>query len=146
MDTKTIYDLLKEVRDDQKEHNKEAQETREALVKQGVSIENIKSDISEMKVVASRNTDNIEEHMQRTYQVEVGQEKMFTELERLHVDNLKRIEELQLAYVNVKERVNKLEEPQKAKAWLKKNYLAIASILTATGSLVALASKVLGWW
>lgn len=153
MDIKTIYELLKEVREDQKEHVREGHQTKEAVIQQAADIKNIKQNLDDMKSDIYENKENLREHMQRTYQVEIGQEKMFSELEKLHKDNLTRIETLQKAYLNVEEkntilaqRVDKLEGPKKAKAWLRQYYLEIVSVITATGSVLALASKIAGWW
>lgn len=153
MDNKTIYELLKEVREDQKSHVKEGQETRECVVKQSVSITEMQKNISDIKEDVAENKDNLKEHMQRTYQVEIGQEKMFGELERLHNLNFIEIERLNKAHEEGEKerqqlisRVDKLEEPQKAKTWIKKNLYSIISTITAIGSLIGLLTKYLGKW
>lgn len=146
MDIQSIYELLKEVRNDQKEHNRDAQETRLEVTAQSATIEAIKEDLQEIKKDVAENKEDLRVHMKRTYQVEVSQEKMFSELERLHTNNVSRIENLQKAYIDIAERLGKLEEPVKAKVWLKKNYLSIVSLGTATGSLITLVTKLIGWW
>lgn len=85
-------------------------------------------DLSEMKVDIAENRKDINYHIERTDQ-----------LQTLNVDNKKRID---LAEA----RITVLEEPERAKAWIKKNILSIASLITAISSLIALGTKIKGLW
>lgn len=85
-------------------------------------------DLAQMKVDIAENRKDINHHIERTDQ-----------LQTLNVDNKKRID---LAEA----RIAVLEEPVKAKAWIKKNILSLASLITAISSLVALGTKIKGLW
>jgi hypothetical protein len=113
MDLKIILDLLQEVREDQKEHGKE-------LSKQSVYLENMDADVKELKASVNINTADIAHHIRRT-----------DILEDLHKDNQARI-------VSGEARLEKLEEPVKAKAWFKKHMIAISAIITALVSIAAM--------
>jgi len=105
MDMKILFDLLKEVREDQKNHGRE-------LSKQSAYLENLDSDVKELKVSVLQNTEDISHHIRRT-----------DILQELHKDNQKRI-------ANSEERLDKLEEPVKARKWLKKNTKSVKVILS----------------
>jgi len=112
-DIQIMLDLLKEMREDQKNQGNE-------ISKHGVYLERLDSDVQEMKVTVSKNTEDVAEHMRRT-----------DLLEKLHRDNQARIE------LNER-RLDSLEEPVKARAFLKKHAFAIVSFLAALASVVAL--------
>ena len=116
-----IYGLLKEVRECQQKQNKE-------IIEQGVCLKNVEVNISEIKQSVSKNTEDVAEHIHRTNLLEENQVEMAETLN----DHDKRIEGL--------------EEPVKARAWLKKHYLSIGSMVTALLSLIALISKLLEIW
>lgn len=111
-ETELLLELLREVREEQKQHGKE-------LVKQSTYLEGMDSDIKELKPVVQKNTEDISHHIRRT-----------DLLEDLHRDNQKRIELSEL-------RLQKLEEPVKAKAWLKKHIVAITGVIAAMTSILA---------
>lgn len=111
-DLELLFDLLKEMREDQKLHGRE-------LVKQSTVLESLDCDIKELKPVVAKNTQDIAEHMRRT-----------DLLERLHLDNQKRIEISE-------SRLNKLEEPVKAKEWFKKNIIALLSTVATIITILA---------
>lgn len=113
MELKIILDLLKEVRDDQKKHGTE-------LAKQSACLENMDADFKELKATVRENTDDIAHHIKRT-----------DILEALHKDNQKKID------LN-EERLDKLEEPIKAKEWIKKYMITISAVITALVSIAAL--------
>lgn len=142
MDNKTIYDLLKEMREDQKEHGKSIQESEKVLVKQSEQLGAVQKDIEQMKIDVADNKDGLLEHMRRTDILE----KLHENAQKLHIDNAKKIYELEKLHIDNSKRIEKLEEPQKAKDWLKKNYLNVVSIITATASILALFTKLLSWW
>ncbi len=112
VDLKIVFDLLKEVREDQKEHGKE-------LAKQSADLQNLKSDVSDLKVNVSKNTDDVAHHIRRT-----------DLLQTLHDENQKKVEDHNL-------RLEKLEEPVKAKAWIKQHIVSISAIATALASIAA---------
>lgn len=113
MDLKMLYDLLQEVREDQKQHSRE-------LYKQSAYLENMDSDVKELKTTVGRNTEDIAHHIRRT-----------DILQDLHKDNQRKIEMSEA-------RIDKLEEPIKAKEWVKKNVIAISAIITTLISIAAL--------
>ena len=107
-----LFELLKEVREDQKKHGNE-------LAKQSAILDNLDSDVREMKTTVSKNTEDIAHHIRRT-----------DVLQALYDSNITRINEAE-------GRLDKLEEPVKAKAWVKDHMVSILSVLTAIGSLAA---------
>jgi chromosome segregation ATPase len=107
-----LFDLLKEVREDQKDHGK-------TLAKQSAYLEGIDSDVKELKPIVAKNTNDISNHMMRT-----------DLLEDLHKDNQKRIELSEA-------RLEKLEEPVKAKEWIKSHLVAILGVLGTIASILA---------
>ena len=113
MDLKIILDLLKEVREDQKEHSKE-------LYKQSAYLQSMDSDVKELKITVSKNTEDIAHHIRRT-----------DLLQELHSENQERIEKSEA-------RLEKLEEPVKAKEWIKNHAVAIITAAAAIASIIAL--------
>mgnify|MGYP001564770652 FL=1 len=107
-----ILDLLKEVREDQKEHGKE-------LSKQSAYLENMDIDVKELKANVSRNTEDIAHHIRRTDM-----------LEALHKDN-------QISIEQGAKRISKLEEPGKAIAWFKKHLVVVTGVIAAIASILA---------
>lgn len=107
-----ILDLLKEVREDQKEHGKE-------LNKQSAYLQTMDADIKEIKPVVAKNTEDIAYHIRRT-----------DLLQDLHIDNQKRIEMSE-------QRIEKLEVPVKAKEWVKNHLVTISAVVTALASMAA---------
>jgi hypothetical protein len=112
VDLKIIFDLLKEVREDQKQQGQE-------LAKQGAHIENMAADVCELKASVSKNTEDIAHHIKRT-----------DLLQELHQENQAKIEKSEA-------RLDKLEEPVKAKEWIKQHIITISAIVTAVASAVA---------
>lgn len=121
MDYKIIYELLKEVR-------KSQQEQGEKIVKQGVSLENVEKLLDDLKKITDENTENVAYHIHRTDLLEREHSKVMDVLN------------------SVCKRVDVLEEPIKAKAWFKRKYVSIISVVTAILSLIALVSRILGMW
>ena len=72
-----------------------------------------------MKTSVSKNTEDIAHHIRRT-----------DGLQDLYSSNRQRID-------SAEERLDKLEEPVKAKAWVKDHMVTLLSVLTAIGSLAA---------
>lgn len=132
MNEKMLYDLLKEVREDQKKHGDMLGRHGEELAKQSVCIDNIQKDVGDMKKDIARNTDDVAEHMSRT---DIA-ERNLQMLQELHKDNQKRIAQNQ-------DRIKKLEEPVKAKEWLGSNFKWMITVLTLVAGLV---TKILDLW
>ena len=112
VDLKMLFELLKEVREDQKTHGME-------LAKQSAILDNLDNDVKDLKKTVARNTEDIAHHIRRT-----------DGLQDLYDSNRTRI-------TDVETRVGKLEEPVKAKAWIKSNLVSVISICTAIGSFIA---------
>lgn len=111
-DLEILLELLKEVREDQKQHG-------QALAKQSAYLENMDVDVKELKVTVARNTEDISHHIRRT-----------DILEELHKDNQKKISQSE-------KRLERLEEPGKAISWLKKHIIAISGVIAAIASVLA---------
>mgnify|MGYP001607412613 CR=1 FL=1 len=107
-----LLSLLKEVREDQKQHGQE-------LAKQSAYLEGMDSDVKGLKDTVSRNTNDISYHIKRT-----------DILEQLHKDNQARINQGE-------QRLDKLEEPGKAIAWLKKHIITLSGVVAAIVSILA---------
>lgn len=129
MDANIVYDLLKEVRDDQKEDSKKIEKT-------ATHVEGIQEELKEVKKETALNTKHMGEHMARTEIAERGLQI----LTDLHLDNQKRIELLE-------EDVKKKEVEKEAKKQFKnilkndlKYWLTIATLV------VGLATKLMGLW
>jgi glutamate synthase domain-containing protein 1 len=131
-DNKLIYDLLKEMREDQKQQGEKQSEQGEELVKQRVCLDNVRKDIKKIQEDVAENKEDWRTHMKRT-----------DVLEQLHKDNQKRIEELEVQSKKKDERIRKLERPVIAKAWLKEN---VKWVLTISALGAGLVTKILEWW
>jgi len=126
-----VYDLLKEVRDEQRE--------------QGKTLYRMESDIKRNTEDLKRNTDDLILHMEQTKTVK-----------DLHAQNEKCIEYNEKFLYGDKEkdkdddgivgRVEKLEEPNKVKDYLYKNSMKVFKWLAAAGTAFGVISKYLGWW
>lgn len=116
IDIKIVHDLIKEVREDQKDQG-------QTLAKQSVILEHLDRDIKTIKKDVAQNTKDLSHHIART-----------DEVQNLNADNKIRIDDLE-------SRLKALEEPVKAKEWLKKHIVSLLSILTAIASLAALIIK-----
>lgn len=120
-----LYDLLKEVREDQKKHGEE-------LAKQSVSLVNLSSEQKEIKK-------DLKYHIKRTDEVQESN-RMLTEL---HQDNQKKIEQNET-------RIKLLEEPVKEKKVIEKYKDKIKGNwkfwLGIVGAVVGIASKIAGLW
>lgn len=124
MDDKMIYDLLKEVRDEQRDQGK---------------------CLTRMEVDIKRNTEDLIDHMEQTKTVK-----------DLHAQNEKRIEynEMFLYGDKVKDkedhgivgRVEDLEAPAKAKAYLRKKYMVWAGVISVTVGIAVGLGKIFGWF
>lgn len=122
---KLIYDLLQEVREDQKEDSAKIAET-------AICVSDMKPRLERVENKTDINTKNLGEHMSRT---DIAEESIGM-LKDLYEDNQKRIAALE---DDNKKKIAKEE----AKSWLKKNlkyWLTIATIVAA------LASKIAGLW
>ena len=118
-DLKIVFELLKEVREDQKQQGVE-------LAKQSVCLENLDTNVKELKVTVNKNTDDIAHHIRRT-----------DLLQELHQDNQDKIQESVVEIDASKIRLDKLEEPVKARAWIKTHLVTISAVLTALVSIAA---------
>lgn len=107
-----IRELLREVREDQKRHGNE-------LSKQSVYLETMDADVKELKSTVARNTEDIAHHIRRT-----------DALQDLYDSHRTQIDASE-------ERLSKLEEPVKAKAWVKANLVTVMSVLTAIATVAA---------
>lgn len=122
MDIQVIYDLLKEVRDEQKNLSEKNQEHREeALNWQSEAsnrLLNIEEDLREHKegVIQNRGAINL------------LSDKMQEIIKRLTV------------------RIEALEEPKKIREFLTKRYVKFSAFLAATATIAGAISKILGMW
>lgn len=105
MDWKMIYDLLKEVREDQKKHGEE-------LIKQSVCLDGLEKNVD-------KNTKDLTYHIHRT-------------------------DVLEGLYKTSEERITKLEEPEKAAAYLKKKWKFYVGVLVGILTIGSTVAKLIG--
>lgn len=126
-----LFDLLKELREGQKEQNKELSEHGRVLAQQKISIANIQKSLEETKEDIKILKDNMAEHMRRTHAVET--------LVSFHQ---KRIESLEKFFDKVYDKVDSIEDEQetnnKIKFWVKDNF---KWLLTSFAAIIAIAAS-----
>ena len=121
MDNKELFDLLREMQEEQREQGKEN-------AKQSIHLEHLKEDVSEIKKSVDINTKDLAYHIKRS-----------DNLEKITKNNEDKI-------TNNSQRIEKLEEPVKAKKWLKKHYVSAISMIIAILSIISLVTRLLGIW
>ena len=129
---KLVYDLLKEVRADQKTDSKKISATE-------ACVSSIKDKLEEVERNTDENTKGLQKHMSRTEIAEKGLDI----LTDLHKDNQDRIKNLEEDSKKKAELLNNLRVEKEAKKWLKDNlkyWLAIAVLVAG------LISKMTGLW
>jgi uncharacterized FlaG/YvyC family protein len=117
MDLQILYDLLKEVREDQKKHSDE-------LMHQSGTLMVIKRDVE-------INTADLTEHKEG-----VAQAKEQNRLVR---------EELYLIKGQIEKEIDKLKEPSKFKEWLYSKYMKYITVVSITLGVVGGVAKILGY-
>ncbi len=126
---KILFDLLKEVREDQKKDSKK-------IAKTETCVDKMKDDLEEVKVETAANTRHMGKHMYRT-----------DLLEKLYTDSIKRIELLEEDSKKKDSEIQDLKTEKavniKSKAWVKDN---IKWLLTTATLVVGIVSKVMGLW
>lgn len=127
-----IFDLLKEVREDQKNQNEKIAEQGEILAVHGTHLSAIQKDMEFTKKHTADNRDDLREHMRRT-----------DILERMHEDNKGRIDQLEQIDKEDQQKIKELQKPLLKKKWMKED---IKWILTVLGLLGGLVSKIMGLW
>lgn len=136
-ESQILYDMIKEIRQEQRDANKVYTDHQEQMGKFATNMYHMQGDVAEIKRDVKRNADNLEAHMRRT-----------DVLEKLHEDNQGRIQRLEsfkdTQIEAITGRLNKLEEPVKAKKWLTTNYLTVTSMFFALLSIVALILQIKG--
>ncbi|HLD91715.1 MAG TPA: hypothetical protein VI911_12010 [Patescibacteria group bacterium] len=118
MDNQVLYDLLKEVRDEQRRHGDE-------LSYQSAALNFIRE---EVKV----NTVDLKEH----------KEGVIQNREALRI--LK--EDFEKSKKEIDSEIDKLKEPDKFKSWMYGKYVKIAGIITVTTGVIAGIFKVLSYF
>lgn len=122
---KFLYDLLKEVREDQKQIKEDQSDLKTQLSEHRIIFEqHLKADekmyqeLCNISSIMEKNTVSLQEHMRRT-----------AILEDMYIASVKRID--------------RLEEPSKINDLLKSKVLAVASFITAVGGAIAVIIKIL---
>lgn len=91
-------------------------------------VKEMKDDLGNVKINVAQNTSDLKHHIRRT-----------DLLQDLHESNKKLIK------ANEK-KIEELEEPHKAKKWLKSQWLTYGSLAAAAASILGLITKVMGLW
>lgn len=147
---KIIYDLLKEVRGDQKKDSQRIERVDVSISEMQIQQKQMRHDLEDVKHETTTNTRHMGEHMARTELAEQGL-KMLTDL---HKDNQKRIEMLETdakkkdqAIIEIQRKRDLKEASDKGaknfKNTIKKN---ITWIITVVAALVGVISKLMGLW
>lgn len=111
MDNKLIYDLLKEIREDQKTLTEKSSLHREETLK--------------WQMVNDSRMERIEVDL-REHKEGVIQNRKFLKSNNIRID--------------------KLEQPEKAKKYLYKRWMSAFKLIAAGGTALGFVSKYLGWW
>ena len=135
MDGKIVYDLIHEVRDEQKEIKKELTEQTVLFREHLKQDEEMYREIQQINKVLDRNTLDLEKHMMRTDILQDDQVKIVSTL-----DSIKE------AFESMTKRIEKLEEPDKVKEYLYQKWMKLFKIIGAGGAALGVISKYLGWW
>lgn len=129
MDNKIIYDLLKEVREDQKDLAKEMTEHKTVFQDHIEQDAKMYSELVKMNNTLSENTEIVKEHERRSKAIELIVLGDGTEKNKGLVG-----------------RLNKLEEPEKAKEYMYKKYMKVFKFIAAFGAAFGVVGKYFGWW
>lgn len=135
MDDKIVYDLIHEVRDEQKEIKKELTEQTVLFREHLKQDEEMYREIQEINKVLDRNTLDLEKHMMRTDLLQDDQKRIVGTLETIKD-----------AFESMTKRIEKLEEPDKVKEYLYNKWMKAFKIISASGAALGVISKYLGWW
>jgi len=134
-DNKMLFDLVSDVRDEQKDIKRELTEQTVLFREHLKQDEEMYREIQEINRTLDRNTLDLEKHMMRTDILQNNQDK-FTET----------LDSIRDAFESMTKRIEKLEEPEKAKKYLYDKWMKIFKIIAAGGAAFGVISKYLGWW
>lgn len=134
MDNKTIYKSIQEVKEDQKEITSELIEHRVLFKEHLKQDERMYEEIKDIKETLIENTADLKHHIQRTDILQQNQ--------TIFLETIKKIQE---AVDSISTRVDGLEQPEKAKRYLYKQWMSIFKIIAAAGAAGAVISKYMGW-
>lgn len=134
MDNQVIYDLLKEVRDEQKELSNSMAVHTAKFSEHLLSDQKMSDEICFLKEALHKNN----EILDRLTATVIQHENRSTTLEKVVIGTDEQ--------PGLLPRVVKLEEPERVKEYLRKKYLKWAGIIGATGTIITVVTKVLGIW
>lgn len=129
VDNQIIYDLLKEVREEQKNLGKEMAEHKAVFQDHIEQDAKMYDELKKINEILAENTQIVKEHERRSLAIELVVLGDGTENNKGLVG-----------------RLDKLEEPEKAKEYLYKKYMKIFKFIGAAGAAFGVISKYLGWW
>ena len=136
---KIIYDLLTEVRQDQKKDSVSIAETKACVKHVQSKLDEVEKHVDRNSKNLAKNTEDVAEHISRTELAE----RSIKALTDLHQDNQKRIQNLEEDSKKKDKALEELGFDKKARHWLKENlkyWLAIAVLVAG------LISKIAGLW
>jgi hypothetical protein len=147
---KIIYDLLKEVRGDQKKDSKRIERVDTCVSEMQLQQKQMRNDIEDVKKETSTNTRHMGEHMARTEIAEQGL-KLLTDL---HMDNQKRIELLEADSKKKDEVIAHLKEKDKIEDAVAKTESSVKQkikdnikwIIGIGAGITTIVTKWLGLW
>jgi len=134
MDNITIYKSIEEIKEEQKDITSELIEHKVLFKEHLKQDERMYGEIKEIKETLIENTTDIKHHIQRTDILQQNQ--------TIFLETIKKIQE---AVESISDRVDALEQPEKAKQYLYKQWMNIFKIIAAAGAAGAVVSKYMGW-
>ena len=134
MDSQVIYDLIKEIRDEQKELVSSLNEHTTKFTEHLISDQKISDDVSHLKESLDKNN----EILDKLTETVITHEARSTMLEKVVIGTEEK--------PGLVGRVDKLEEPEKVKEYLRKKYFKWAKIIGSTTTIIGAITKMLGYW
>jgi len=128
MDEKVVYDLLKELREDQQKQNDVLLQHTKELTYQSVSLDHLSDDLKKISQDAHNNSTNISKYISKIEVLDILQKEANT--------NIK----------NNNNKIDQLERPSKSTKRFRQKYLWWCSIIIAISSVLSLITKLVGWW
>lgn len=134
VDNQVIYDLIKEVRDEQKELVKSMGVHTAKFSEHLISDQKMSDDIKYLKEALHKNN----EILDKLTDTVITHENRSTLLEKVVIGTPDQ--------PGLVPRIEKLEEPDKVKEYLRKKYMKWAAVVGATGTVITVITKILGMW
>lgn len=134
MDNQVIYDLVKEVRDEQKDMLESITRHTTKFAEHLISDQKMSDDIAHLKEAIIHNNSILD----KLTETVIKHESRSTTLEAVVIGTPEQ--------PGLVPRVEKLEEPDRVREYLRKKYLKWSAVMAVTISIAGGLSKIFGWW